>query len=216
MTPSVDALLPLSLLHAVRSVDTPDDDVEAEYTLDLRNKRLGLSETVYAQIRRYTEASKKSERTGTAEAVALAKLIGRRPDAEEVFREAGQHLAREAYRTIPIVTRKMIRAMPNVIARPVAFRRARRIAKRYLNGGMRRVGSSVFLVVPQPLMLDEGIGPRGCVFYESVLRELLHLLVLASGAVEHVRCASRGDGECEWKAEWGETERETGNGKRET
>jgi predicted hydrocarbon binding protein len=204
MTPSVDALLPLSLLHAVRSVDTPDDDVEAEYTLELRNKRLGLSDTVYAQIRRYSEAVKKSERTGTAEAAALAKLIGRRPDAEAVFREAGRHLAREAYRTIPIATRKMMRVLPSLVARPVALRRANRIAKRYLNGSVRRVGSSLFLTVPQPVMLDEANRARGCAFYESVLRELLNLLVHASGAVEHIRCTGRGEGECEWKAEWRE------------
>lgn len=204
MTYSVDALLPLSLLHAVRSVDTPDDDVEAEYTLELRNKRLGLSETVYAQIRRYTDAVKKSERTGADEAVALAKLIGRRPDAEAVFREAGRHLARETYRTIPLVTRKMIRLMPNLLARPVALRRANRIAKRYLNGSVRRDGSSLFLTVPEPVMIDAANRACGCAFYESVLRELLDLLVHASGAVEHIRCTSRGESACEWKAEWGE------------
>ncbi|HSJ65638.1 MAG TPA: hypothetical protein VK922_17230 [Gemmatimonadaceae bacterium] len=204
MTPSVDALLPLSLLHAVRSVDTPDDDVEAEYTLELRNKRLGLSETVYAQIRRYTDAARKSERTGAEEAAALAKLIGRRPDAGAVFREAGRHLAAEAYRTIPIVTRQLLRVLPNLIARPVALRRANRIAKRYLNGSMRRVGSSIFLTVPHPVMLDPATLTCGCAFYESVLRELLSLLVNTSGAVEHTRCASRGEGECEWKAEWRE------------
>jgi hypothetical protein len=204
MTPSVDALLPLSLLHAVRSVDTPDDDVEAEYTLELRNKRLGLSETVYAQIRRYSDAVRKGERTGTQEAAALAKLIGRRPDAEEVFREAGRHLAREAYRTIPVVTRKLVRLLPSLVARPAALRRANRIAKRYLNGSMRRVGSSIFLTVPEPVMLEPTMRSRGCAFYESVLRELLYLLVHASGAVEHTRCVSREDGECEWKAEWRE------------
>lgn len=201
MTPTVDALLPLSLLQAVRSVDTPDDDTEAEYTLELRNKRLGLSETVYAQILRYTEAVKKSERTGGAEAAALAKLIGRRPDAEAVFREAGRHLANEAYRTIPVATRQVLRVMPNLIARPLALRRANRIARRYLNGEVRRVGSSILLVVPNSITLETDAGARGCVFYEAVLRELLFLLVHASGVVEHVRCASRGDGECEWKAE---------------
>lgn len=201
MTPTVDALLPLSLLQAVRSVDTPNDDTEAEYTLELRNKRLGLSETVYAQILRYSEAVKKSERTGGAEAVALAKLIGRRPDAEAVFREAGRHLAIEAYRTIPVPLRKLIRLMPSFIARPMALRRANRIARRYLNGEVRRVGSSVMLVVPNSIMLETDAGPRGCAFYEAVLRELLYQLVHAAGVVEHVRCAARGDTECEWKAE---------------
>ena len=201
MTPSIDALLPLSLLHAVRSVDTPDDDVEAEYTLDLRNKRLGLSETVYAQILRYSEAVKRSERTGATEVAALATLIGRRPDAEQVFGEAGRHLAREAYRTIPVPTRKLLRVLPKLVARPVAVRRANRIARRYLNGAVRRDGSSIILTVPNSLTMEVANG-QGCEFYNAALGELLNLLVGSSGAVEHVRCASRGEGECEWKAEW--------------
>jgi len=38
---TVDALLPLSFLEAVRGLDSPDDDMEAELVPELRNKRLG-------------------------------------------------------------------------------------------------------------------------------------------------------------------------------
>ena len=55
MSPTVDALLPLSFLEAVRTVDAPDED-PAELVSDLRNKRLGLSDTVYNQIKRFTDA----------------------------------------------------------------------------------------------------------------------------------------------------------------
>ena len=55
MSPTVDARLPLSFLEAVRDIDSPDGDAEAEFVQELRNKRLGLSETVYQQIRRYVE-----------------------------------------------------------------------------------------------------------------------------------------------------------------
>ena len=44
MLATVDALLPLSLLEAVRNVDTPIDQVDTEYVDELRNKRLGLSD----------------------------------------------------------------------------------------------------------------------------------------------------------------------------
>jgi hypothetical protein len=30
----------------------------------------------------------------------------------------------------------------------------------------------------------------------------VRLLVGGTGAVEHVRCTSRGEGTCEWRAEW--------------
>ena len=143
MASNVDALLPLSFLEAVRTVDTPEGDFETEYVPELRNKRLGLSDTVYAQIRRYTDAVKRQQRTPLDEAVALARLIGRRPDAEAVFRSAGRYLAREAYLTIPGTRRRMLRAMPSLLARPLALRQARRIAQRYLNGTLTRVGASL-------------------------------------------------------------------------
>lgn len=199
---SVDALLPLSLLEAVRSVDAPRDDLDAEYVPELRNKRLGLSETVYAQIRRYTAAVKKSQRASHEEAVALARLIGRRSDAVEVFASAGRILARQSLETTSPVTRRVILVLPSLLARPLALREARRIAQRYLNGTIRRVGGSLMLEVPASVTVDSAPREGGCAYYESVLRELVRLLVDGSGAVEHVRCVARGEGVCEWRVDW--------------
>jgi hypothetical protein len=202
MSTTVDALLPLSLLQAVRRIDTPDDDEEAEYVSELRNKRLGLSDTVFAQIRRYADAVKRGLRTGADETVALARLIGRRPDAESVFREAGRTLAAEAYGTIPTTTRRMMRVLPRFLARPIALRRIDRAAQRYLNGRVRRVGSALILDVPEPLTADAAPNGKGCAFYESCLRELIALTTAGGPALEHIRCTARGEGACEWKAEW--------------
>lgn len=201
MLATVDALLPLSLLEAVRNVDTPAD-LEAEFVDELRNKRLGLSDTVYLQIRRYSEAVRKGQRAAHDESVALARLIGRRPDAEAVFRAAGRYLAREAYQTINPVTRRVLRLMPSVIARPLALRRTRRIAHRYANGTVRRVGGYVLLEVPRSITLNTAPGSIGCSYYEAMLRELLALMVGGVGSVDHVHCAGRADGICEWRADW--------------
>ncbi|OYV65577.1 MAG: hypothetical protein B7Z72_12175 [Gemmatimonadetes bacterium 21-71-4] len=206
MLATVDALLPLSLLEAVRDVDTPGD-LDAEFVDELRNKRLGLSDTVYSQIKRYTEAARRRHRTAQEEAVALARLIGRRPDAEAVFRAAGRYLAREAYMTISPVTRRLLRLLPSIIARPWALRRARRIAARYLNGTARRVGGYVLLDVPRSVTLGSAPGSVGCAFYESALRELLRLLIGSIGSVDHVRCGGRGEGTCEWRADWRSVDR---------
>ena len=46
------------------------------------------------------------------------------------------------------------------------------------------------------------MGSVGCTLYESMLRELMLLLVGGEGMVEHMRCAERGEGACEWRAEW--------------
>lgn len=210
MLATVDALVPLSLLEAVRNVDTPSDQFEAEFVDELRNKRLGLSDTIYAQIRRHTQAVKKGQRTGQDEAIALAKLIGRRPDSEAVFRAAGRYLARQSYRTISPVSRKMMRLLPSAMARPLAFRHARKIAARYLNGHVRRVGTFLLLDVPRSITLGTAPGSIGCTYYESSLRELLLLLIGSIGAVEHVRCTGRGEGSCEWRSDWRSFDRTAG------
>ena len=201
MLATVDALLPLSLLEAVRNVDTPGD-LDSEFVDELRNKRLGLSETVYLQIKRYADAVRRRQRTAYDEAVALARLIGRRPDAEAVFRAAGRYLARESYRTISGMTRRMLRMLPSVVARPLALRRTRAIAERYANGTVRRVGGYVLLEVPRSVTLNTAPGSVGCAYYEAMLRELLGLLVGGVGSVDHVHCAGRSEGTCEWRADW--------------
>lgn len=202
MADTVDALLPLTLLEAVRTVDLPDEDFETEFVHELRNKRLGLSDTVFAQIRRYTEAVKRGQAVPFDEVVQLARLIGRRPDAEAVFREAGRGLARQSYRSLSPVARRLARILPAILSRPIALGQVRRVARRYANGAVRRVGSSVLLEVPQSVTLDAAPRQAGCAYYESALRELMQLLMGAVGAVEHVRCAGRAQGTCEWRAEW--------------
>jgi hypothetical protein len=210
MLATVDALLPLSLLEAVRNVDTPRDQLDTEYVDELRNKRLGLSDTIYAQIKRHTEAARRGQRTGQDEAIALAKLIGRRPDSEAVFRAAGRYLAKQSYRTISPVTRKLMRLLPSAMARPLAFRHARKIAARYLNGNVRRVGTFLLLEVPRSITLGTAPGAIGCTFYESTVRELLLLLIGSIGAVEHIRCNGRGEGTDEWRADWRSFDRAAG------
>jgi len=203
MDPTVDARLPLSLLQAVRHIDTPTgDDLDAAYMEELRSKRFGLSDTVYAQIGRYTDAVRRSQRPSHEETVALARLIGRRSDAELVYREAGRMLANQAYATISSATRHTVRILPSFLARPMALRQSRRLAVRFLNGIVVRTGSSVLLQVPVTVTADGAARSAGCTFYEAFLKELMRLLTGVDGMVEHVRCAVRGEGRCEWRAEW--------------
>ena len=209
MSPTVDALLPLSFLEAVRHVDAPDEDVEdAELVSDLRNKRLGLSDTVYNQIRRFTDAVKRRQRTSHDEAVGLATLIGRRPDAEAVFRAAGRYLASEAYQSISPLTRRMLLILPSLLARPIALRHTRRLSSRYFNGRVSRIGSSIYLEVERSVTATSASRSIGCTYYEAGLKELLRLMVNSVGGVEHVRCNTRGEGNCAWRAEWRPTKSE--------
>lgn len=202
MPDTVDALLPLSLLEAIRNVDTPVEEFEAELVGELRNKRLGLSDTIYMQIRRFADAVKRDQRTPFDEAVGLARLLGRRPDAEAVFRAAGRHLASQAYRTIGAVPRRLMLVLPSLLTRPIALRNTHRLASRYLNGSISRVGAWIYLEVHQGVTQDAAPRSIGCAYYEASLKELLRLMVNSIGSVEHIRCATRGEGACQWRAEW--------------
>jgi hypothetical protein len=199
MSTTVDARLPLSLLEAVRVVDTPEGNVEAEYIEELRTKRLGLSDTVYAQIKRYSEAVRRNERTVRDEAAALARLIGRRTDAHRVFESAGSLLAREAVDTVSGMRRGAIRRLPGMLGRPMALTSVRRLAKRYLDAQLERVGSTVVLAVHDPVTI-EGSVIAGYAFYASAFATMLEELTGVPAVVTRIDGEAPGQ---RWKATWG-------------
>lgn len=202
MPPTVNARIPLSLLEAIRRMDTPQDTAETEYVPELRNKRLGLSDTVYSQIRRYGDALKRGQQIPFTEAEGLGTLIGRRPDSEELFQSAGRILAGDIYDSISPTARGSIRALPGFLGRPVALRQLEIVAHRYFGGTLERTGSFLSMKVPDSVTVNGSRRSGGCVFYETALRELLKRLVDGGEQIDHVRCAQRGEGVCEWRAEW--------------
>ena len=202
MPPNVHARIPLSLLEAIRRIDTPEDQIDAEYVPELRNKRLGLSETVYTQIRRYSDAMKRGQRIPFAEAEGLGTLIGRRPDASELFRSAGAIFADDAYTSIPAPTRQMIKHMPKFISRPMALKQLTSIAERYFGGSLTNGGSYVSLTIPDSVTVNGTADSGGCMYYEEAFSDLLQLLLSSGTDVEHVHCIQRGENACEWRAQW--------------
>lgn len=203
MPGTVNAIVPLSLLEAVRSVDIPEGgDDEVEYVQEHRNKRLGLSDTVIAQIRRYKDALKRNQQIPIHEAAGISRLIGRRPDAESIFTKGGNIVADRMYEMISATTRQIIHLLPGFLARPLAFRQVRRAGERYLGAKVRRVGASIVLGVAESVTYGTAPKGIGCLYYESALRQLLKRLVSAGGMIDHVHCRERGEEICEWRAEW--------------
>lgn len=203
MPGTVNAIVPLSLLESVRSVDIPEgDDVDVEYVQEHRNKRLGLSDTVIAQIRRYKEAMKHNQQIGLEEARGIARLIGRRPDAESIFIRAGTIVANRMYQLISTTTRQIIHLLPGFLARPLAFRQVKRAGEKYLGASVRRVGASIVLGIKESVTFESAPKGIGCLYYESALREMLKLLVNGGGMIDHVHCREKGEDICEWRAEW--------------
>lgn len=200
--PPLDARLPLALLEAVKAIDTPDAELGGDLVHELRNKRLGLSETVLSQIRRYQDAVRKQQRVPAEEAVALARLIGRRPDADLAFRESGRRWARAAIATIGSTRRNAATTLPSLLGRPIALRQLRKVARRFMNATLVRQGSTLLLEAHAPVSVDAAAPGVGCGLYEAAFREALHVLANVDGAVDHVLCRARGDATCQWRAEW--------------
>ena len=75
------SVLPLSLLEAMRNLDTPIDDGLSELAPELIAKRLGLSTTVASQIERYRDAADQGDRVPLDELVSVFKLVSRRSGA---------------------------------------------------------------------------------------------------------------------------------------
>ncbi len=198
----LDARLPLALLEAVRLIDTPQAELDTELVHELRNKRLGLSETVLQQIKRYSDAIKRQQKVPFDEVLALARLIGRRPDADLAFREAGRRWTRSAIATIGTAQRSAATGMPSLIGRPIALRLLRRVAKRFMDGTLVRSGSTLLLDISAPVSADAAPRAAGCGLYEAAFREALLQLAQTDGAVEHVMCRTRGDASCQWRSEW--------------
>ena len=124
----------------------------------MRNKRLGLSDTVYQQIQRYSEAARHGQGIWYAEATGLATLIGRRPDAEQLFVSAGRILANEAYEAISPAQRKTMHLLPTLVGRPLALRQMRKVATKYFRGSLTRTGSLLSLSVPNSVTVNSGTG----------------------------------------------------------
>jgi predicted hydrocarbon binding protein len=202
MASTVNARIPLALLEAIRRIDTPADPTETEYVTELRNKRLGLSDTVYTQIRRYTDALKRGQRIPFAEAEGLGTLIGRRADAAQLFHHAGEILAQAIYESISPTPRGTIRVMPGFISRPVALKQIGAISEKFFEGSLERTGTFLSLKVPESVTVNGSPKSAGCVFYETAFRQILKMLIDAGDQVDHVHCAQRGEGFCEWRAEW--------------
>jgi hypothetical protein len=197
---SVPTIVPLSLLEALRNLDTPVEDGLEELAGEIVSKRLGLSATVAAQIARYQEQVRKGEPVTVDEAVSVFRLAGRRPDAQLVFADAGRRAARHAARSGPVLSRAAVRIAPGGLGRSIGAGAAIRAARRILGLELRveAAGASAELAKPlSVLALPDG---SGCTFYAAALAELLRVLTGFEGAMVHERCRGRGDSSCLWRA----------------
>jgi len=196
----VPALLPLSLLEALRALDVPQPDTLDEPHGDLAAKRLGLSRTVEAEIERLGRRARQREAVPGQEFAALQRLVSRRPDAALVFTDAGRRAARRALADRSLVSRAVRRALPGRWGRRFGFRVGARIARTTFGVGLQgREGGATRAVLLGALAVVSEPG-SACSFTGAALAELLRQLAGFDGAMVHTNCRKRGSAECAWAA----------------
>ncbi len=200
MSPAVPALIPLALLEAVQNIDTPPDDGLGALADELAAKRLGLSPTVAAQVARYRERASGGSTVADEEAVAVFRLVGRRPDAVLVYADAGRRAARYAARRLGVVRRAAIAAAPGRAAVALALRATSRLAERWLLADLAVSEGSLRCAMDDSLGLRARDDGAGCQFYATAFAELLRQVGDLEWSVTHETCIGRGDRHCLWRA----------------
>jgi predicted hydrocarbon binding protein len=184
----VHSIVPLTVLEAVKNLDTPVEDGLTEFAEELLVKRLGLSPTVAMQLAEYEQLVRRDARVDGAHVEALLRLVGRRPDADLVFADAGRRAARRAVR----------RVFPPL--RLFGHFAARRAARAVLGADLARERHVPVARVTDPIAINATPDGAACGFYGAAVAELLRLLVGYEGAMLHTACRATGAAACEWRA----------------
>jgi len=184
----VHSIVPLAVLEAVKNLDTPVEDGLTEFAEELLVKRLGLSATVTMQLAEFEQLVRKDARVEPSHVEALLRLVGRRPDADLVFADAGRRAARRAVKRMSWVSRLF------------GHGAARRAARTVLGAELIREQRLPVARVTDPIAIQATPDGAACGFYGAGLVELLRLLVGYEGAMVHVDCRARGGSACEWRA----------------
>jgi bacteriochlorophyll 4-vinyl reductase len=194
------SILPLAVLQAMRHLDSPRDEEAAEYVDELLKKRLGLSDTVAAQIARYELVALRDQSVAIDELEQILRLVGRRTDASLVFADGGRRAARRAMSRLTAPTRWAARRLPRFLRRLVGYRAARRCAADVFAARLSRVGRGAAFVIASPPSVRATPDGAACGFYAAAFAELLRELVDFDGGVLHPSCRSRGEPQCEWRS----------------
>jgi bacteriochlorophyll 4-vinyl reductase len=193
------SILPLAVLEAMRHLDSPRDEEAAEYVDELLKKRLGLSDTVAAQIARYELAVQRDQDVGGEELEQILRLVGRRTDASLVFADGGRRAARRAMTRLSAPTRWAARRLPRFMRRLVGYRAARRCAADVFAASLSREGRAVTVAIGSPASIRATPDGAACAFYAAAFAELLRELVDFDGGMLHPTCGARGAARCEWR-----------------
>ena len=197
---TVHALIPLSVLEAMRLQDVPQPDGLEEYHAELTTKRLGMSHTVEKQIARYRAETERDQRVGRDEVEALFRLAARRHDADLLFADAGRRAGARAARRVGRFGLGMSRTLPSALGRWYGWRLAARTLREVFDLDLSHDDTGFAAQTDQPVMGRAGEVGAACGFVGSAIAAVLRAYTDFEGAVVHECCRAQGAERCRWVA----------------
>jgi hypothetical protein len=189
----VHSRVALVMLETLRAQDLPTEILDDENVTITLPRRLGLSDVIEAQIRRYRSEARRRRRVPEQEIVDLLRLVIRRPDSEDVFLEVGRALY------TPVnggIGRFLSRGMALALARRRVQRDLRRLFGRRL---VRSGGKGFVLDHAHDLLIRGDPGGDACALVTGLCERVVEGYVGPGGAVLHVHCLGRGEAKCRWE-----------------
>jgi predicted hydrocarbon binding protein len=204
-SPCISPVFPLLLLETMRDRDRPEEVLEDEDISISLPRRLGLSEVVRVQIHRFGEEVRQRRQQVPSQVEDLVRLVIRRPDAEEIFAEAGRRVAHRYWSERPDGMRRMVGFLPKPLAVIAAQRAGRRMFAELVGRSRYKLNRRpVILRIDDALTVRADPGGMACAFYTGALAELLELYTKRPHVVIHASCAAlRSDSACLWAVDTG-------------
>jgi len=173
--------LALAILEGLRAADRPEEYLQDENPSITLPRRLGLSDVIGNEIRRYQEDVRKGRRVPEAQVEGLIGLVTRRDDAGLVFRRVGRALA-QASRKNGTVRGMMPGSIRMALARRALVRRLRHYFgeafAKFAKGGFDLTGRNV-------PFLDAESGGEACEIVSGLCEGVLEEYTGESGPLTY-------------------------------
>jgi hypothetical protein len=203
----IASVVALTLLEVIKSQDLPSEVLESEDPTITMPRRLGLSDVIERQIRRYREEVRRKERITDDEFRDLVRLVIRRPDSEEVFFHSGNILAGDDG---PPGWR---RGLPRSLAYGLARRQTRRGLTKLFGRRIGGFGAGPFVLEARThLLIETDPGGDACNFMTGYCQAVLQRYCGRRTRVAHSLCEARKDALCRWTVLAEERKPETAGG----
>ncbi|TFG64680.1 MAG: hypothetical protein E4H28_04950 [Gemmatimonadales bacterium] len=189
----------LALLRSLRDQDTPEESLEDEAFADSLPRRLGLSDVVNVQMRRYADLGDRGQALALSEFLDLVRLISRRPDAQAIFRTAGKTLALERYADPGPVRRMFRRFYPESVRRRKLLRSMSDAARALSPGAQIKTQQHLPAIeIENCGLASAGIHGNACEILTAALGVCVAEIWNADLSIQHTECLGREGNCCSW------------------